>query len=94
MSFLIELYRWFVHGSGEVIAATSSDQASSQPEPSPTKQAAPRKTGEIDFDLNRGANVSQFLEDIRSIQPLSQQFSKAREDLLAELKKLTPHHKN
>lgn len=94
MSFLIDLFRWFVHGSGEVVASTSEPSPSSRSENGDTSKPAPRKTGVIDFDLNKGVNVSQFLDDIRSIEPMSKQFAKAREELLAELKKLTPHHKN
>lgn len=94
MSFLIDLFRWFVHGSGEVVASTSELNLSSRPENGDASKPSVRKSSVIDFDLNKGVNVSQFLDDIRSIEPMSKQFSKAREELLAELKKLTPHHKN
>jgi hypothetical protein len=91
MRFLIDLFKWFVTGSSDeadVASSTVSENGSSIPEPAQVTKRNPFDV--IDFDLNKGANISQFLNDIRSIEPISKEFSKARQEILEELKKLTP----
>ncbi len=92
MKFLLALFRWFVSGSVDVAAATSGEGGISQPNLVQKPKSHPFNA--IDFDLNKGANISQFLNDIRSIEPISKQFSKAREELLDELKRLSPRRDN
>ncbi len=92
MKFVLDLFRWFVSGSSDVEESVTPDHAPAQPATPQKTKSHPFNT--IDFDLKKGANIAQFLSDIRSIEPISKQFSKAREELLDELKKLNPRREN
>lgn len=86
MGLLKDIIHWFIYGSnGQTL----------QPEPAaPTHSQSnnghiPKKRAPVEeFDLNNSSYRGRFLDELRSIEPLSKQFSTAREDMLRELKKM------
>lgn len=91
MQFLKHLVQWFMNGSIENPVSTPETSSSKAAVAiAPTEEKEKKPSEDLDFDLNKGSSPTQFLDDLKSIEPISKQFSTAREDLLAELKKLAP----
>lgn len=91
MSFLRDLIRWFLTGQspeeGEMAPENSTPVALE------IVAEKPVKTPSAEFDIAREGNPKVFLDDLRSIKSLANQFEQAREDLVKELQRLAPSRK-
>jgi hypothetical protein len=84
MRFLKELFQWFVYGRVD-------SAASIQNEPVVISQPAQVQEREpVQFDIVRDVRPMGFLQELRTIQPISKEFDRAREELIEELRKLSP----
>jgi hypothetical protein len=98
MSFLADLFRWF---RGEKTAAKNEPQSplvsTSLPEPDidefKVQLEDPRLKLKKDLDLEPRLTSQDVMGDLQSLQSLTQQFDRARQELVAELQKLAPPKK-
>lgn len=85
MNFFKQLLVWFWTGKIE------APQKTPPTEPPPAKEVKKKEKEEDMLEAIASGLVSrEFINELRSIEPLSKQFVKARQDLVNELKKLAP----
>jgi hypothetical protein len=98
MGFLRDLFNWFITGS--VPAETTSAEAPvleviKPEEPAAEKKEERRKTPKnVPDDIRSLGRREDFLEELRSLETPRKQYDKAREDLVAEIKKLSTKKKD
>ena len=86
MQFLIDLIHWFFHG--KIAEATKEIMPAPVAATSLTVEIPKKKP--LVFDITKEGNPDDFLKDLQSLKPLTQQFEHAREELLQELHRLAP----
>jgi hypothetical protein len=87
MSFLRDLFFWFLHGTWPKRAPSGADE----PAEAVSREIAPEMKEEEDIFSIRPMG---FLEELRSIRPMSKAFDQDRSDLINELRKLAPKKRN
>jgi histidyl-tRNA synthetase len=84
MSFIRDLFRWFLTGTRSTSPVQDTPAVvATQAE---TIKTIEKKADE--FDIFKGRLPMNFLDELRSIEPGSKALEQAREDLVRELKKL------
>src|SRR5688572_26628049 len=96
MSFLKDLVLWFIRGqinsdSDPSAAALIPRTISIRPEPVAAATKKERKPKEL--ERNGHERAYDILQELKSIEPVSKGFEKAREEMLQELKRLAPRRR-
>lgn len=82
---MMDLIHWFFNGKSPDVA----ESAIAAPVAT-LEKTEPLKKRPVIFDIVKEGNPDVFLRDLQSLKPLTQQFERAREELLQELQRLAP----
>lgn len=96
MSFLRELFQWFFGTSPSVENNAISEpilKLVQTPVEPPFKTPVNESKVKKEFDFETRLSAPDVIGSLESLQSLTQQFDRARQDLISELQKLAPPKK-